>query len=119
MHKCAVDGLDPDALRALRGHAWPGNVRELENSIQRAVLLSQKGKLSTEHLILDESAVEPVSEIDLMPISEMEKRLIFKALSSSSGNRTRAAEILGISVRTLRNKLHEYRNGGEPMTEVA
>jgi two-component system response regulator FlrC len=119
MHKCVVDGMDADALRAIKGHTWPGNVRELENIIQRAVLLAQRGKLATEHLILDESCVEPTSEIDLMPISEMEKRLIFKALSSSSGNRTRAAEILGISVRTLRNKLHEYRNGGEAMGEVA
>ncbi len=119
MHKCAVDGLDANALRALKGHTWPGNVRELENIIQRAVLLAQRGKLAPEHLILDESPVEPAAEIDLMPISEMEKRLIFKALSSSSGNRTRAAEILGISVRTLRNKLHEYRSGGEAMGEVA
>ena len=119
MHKCAVEGMDPEALKALKAHAWPGNVRELENTIQRAVLLAHKGKLALEHLILDESCVEPASEIDLMPISEMEKRLIFKALSSSSGNRTRAAEILGISVRTLRNKLHEYRSAGEPMIEVA
>ncbi len=119
MHKCAVDGMDAEAFRALKGHTWPGNVRELENIIQRAVLLAQRGKLASEHLILDESCVESASEIDLMPISEMEKRLIFKALSSSSGNRTRAAEILGISVRTLRNKLHEYRNGGEAMGEVA
>ncbi|MCU0589583.1 MAG: sigma-54 dependent transcriptional regulator [Syntrophobacteraceae bacterium] len=119
MHRCTVDGLDPQALKALKGHPWPGNVRELENIIQRAVLLAQKGKLAPEHLILEESPIEPGTEIDLMPISEMEKRLIFKALSSFSGNRTRAAEILGISVRTLRNKLHEYRNGGEPMVDVA
>lgn len=119
LHKCRVDGLTPEAARALGQHSWPGNVRELENVIQRAVLLAQNGKLAPEHLILDDSSPDPPSDIDLMPISEMEKRLIFKALSSSSGNRTRAAEVLGISVRTLRNKLHEYRNGGDVMVEVA
>jgi two-component system response regulator FlrC len=119
LHRCCVDGLAPDAVHALGQHSWQGNVRELENVIQRAVLLAQKGKLIAEHLILDDSSLESAPDIDLMPISEMEKRLIFKALSSSSGNRTRAAEVLGISVRTLRNKLHEYRNGGDVMTEVA
>jgi len=119
MHQCAVDGMEPEVLKALKAHAWPGNVRELENTVQRAVLLAQKGKLAPEHLILDTSGIGPAAEIDLMSISEMEKRLIFKALSSSSGNRTKAAEILGISVRTLRNKLHEYRSAGEPMIEVA
>lgn len=119
IHKCAVDGLAPDASHALKAHRWPGNVRELENVIQRAVLLAQKGNITPEHLILDGTGQDISPEIDLMRIEEMEKRLIFKALSSFSGNRTRAAEILGISVRTLRNKLHEYRNGAEAMIEVA
>jgi DNA-binding NtrC family response regulator len=119
IHKCSANEVVPEAYQALKVHPWPGNVRELENVIQRAVLLSQKGKITTEHLILDGTGSGNAPEIDLMRIEEMEKRLIYKALSSFSGNRTRAAEILGISVRTLRNKLHEYRNGGETLFDVA
>ena len=103
--------LTPEAIRKLEEYAWPGNVRELQNVIQRAVLLTLDQQIAPEHLVFDrdESPYSPPEQLSLMPISEMEKIMIHKALSAVEGNRTRAAEILGISVRTLRNKLHEYR----------
>lgn len=103
--------LTPEAIRKLEGYAWPGNVRELQNVIQRAVLLTLDQQIAPDHLAFDqdESPFCPPEQLSLMSISEMEKIMIHKALSAVEGNRTKAAEILGISVRTLRNKLHEYR----------
>ncbi len=113
IHGCSVKDVTQEALRMLQEYPWPGNVRELENVVQRGVLLSNDQLLTPECLIFDRETHAPAPEepgnIDLMSISEMEKRLIYKALDTVSGNRTRAAEILGISVRTLRNKLNEYR----------
>ena len=103
--------LTPEAVRKLEEYTWPGNVRELQNVIQRAVLLTLDQRIAPEHLVFDqeEAPYSPPEQLSLMPISEMEKIMIHKALSAVEGNRTKAAEILGISVRTLRNKLHEYR----------
>jgi len=116
LHKCCVEQITQEALKALEKHSWPGNVRELENVIQRGMLLCQGRKVGPEHLIFDsESPPATPGEIELMPISEMEKLLIHKALAAFEGNRTRAAEILGISVRTLRNKLNEYKADGEAL----
>lgn len=111
LHGTPEPGLTAAALKTLRDYSWPGNVRELQNVIQRAVLLSSDRELTPEHLIFDREDPDPVQTetLSLMPISEMEKIMIHKALAAVDGNRTRAAEILGISVRTLRNKLHEYR----------
>lgn len=113
VHKCCVEGASPEALKVLEKYSWPGNVRELENVIQRAMLLSQDKTIGADHLIFDEEAAGEETALELMPISEMEKIMIHKALDTYEGNRTRAAEILGISVRTLRNKLNEYRGLAE------
>jgi len=101
----------PDSIRKLREHSWPGNVRELQNVVQRAVLISDSASINPDSIILDPSENEPGqgAELTLMPLSELEKMMIHKALGTCDGNRTKAAEILGISVRTLRNKLVEYR----------
>ena len=80
--------------------------------VQRAVLISDSPVVSPDCVILDpgfEQGGSQASEFSLMPLCEVEKIMIEKALSTVEGNRTRAAEILGISVRTLRNKLAEYR----------
>jgi len=112
-----VNSFAPEALRRLADYSWPGNVRELQNVVQRAVLISDSNVVSRDCVILDpefeQGAAQP-SGFSLMPLCEVEKIMIEKALSTVEGNRTRAAEILGISVRTLRNKLAEYRqNNGQ------
>jgi DNA-binding NtrC family response regulator len=111
IHRRHLMRITPEAQRQLQSHPWPGNVRELENVIQRAVLIASGTELTPDCLLFDGDSSDHQNPIELMTISEMEKLMIGKALDSVQGNRTRAAEILGISVRTLRNKLHEYRQG--------
>ncbi len=115
-HGGSVQSIHPGAHRRLQEYSWPGNVRELENVVQRAVLLATGPVITAEGLVFDgDGAPGHLTASDsqeLMALSEMEKRLIHKALESVDDNRTRAAEILGISVRTLRNKLNEYRAQG-------
>ena len=104
--------ISNDAMQCLICHDWPGNVRELENTIQRGVLIGSGHTLLEENLILGES----VSKLPASPsitvgttVREMERELIFNTLKSVNDNRTHAAKMLGISIRTLRNKLNEYR----------
>jgi len=98
----------------LKKYSWPGNIRELGNIIERTCLMCQGDTLFPSHLFFDD---EPLSsgknEATLTgTISEMEKELILQTLEEFSGNKTKAAESLGISIRTLRNKLNEYNGGG-------
>jgi two-component system response regulator FlrC len=102
-----------DAIDYLKKRSWPGNVREFENLMERATLLVDREKIAAEDLeyvfaLVDGPAEGGSFDAPLLPIKEMEKNMIIKALDSHNGNRTHAAKILGISVRTLRNKLHEY-----------
>lgn len=111
VHKCRINGIRPEAMEALAKHSWPGNVRELENVVQRAMLMSRGEMITRDDLMFDQPHTLPqksCTDIELMPIDDMEKLLIEKALANCQGNRTRAAEALGISVRTLRNKLSVY-----------
>ena len=113
--------LPGDTLAALAAYPWPGNVRELENVIERAVLVCQGSALLPGHLALDcgeTTAGDPVSPAEASPpcsadapatLRDMEKNLIFSTLKQVKGNKTKASEILGISVRTMRNKLNEYK----------
>jgi len=113
--------LPGDTLAALAAYPWPGNVRELENVIERAVLVCQGSALLPEHLALDgdENAAgggaRPGGTPSSLPtdapatLRDMEKNLIFSTLKQVKGNKTKASEILGISVRTMRNKLNEYK----------
>jgi DNA-binding NtrC family response regulator len=127
-HGVHVKGFSDEAMRALKTHNWPGNVRELQNVIERAVILcGENGILEPEHLGLTSSpqaaAAAPVTTgsassagSPLPPLAEMEKRHILAALEQCKGNRTHAAKLLDVSIRTLRNKLHEY-NGTSPKAE--
>ncbi len=104
--------IAPEALRLLTAQQWPGNIRELENTIERAVLIGSGPTLLPEHLILEPEDTQRVPETSAAAgttVREMEKTLIFNTLTAVNDNRTHAAKMLGISIRTLRNKLNEYR----------
>ncbi len=106
----APKALSEDALVKMKQWNWPGNVRELENVIERSVLMSTSASLGADDVLI--AGFEPKApEWDLpagITISEAERRLIMKTLEHTAQNRTQAARLLGISIRTLRNKLHEY-----------
>lgn len=113
----SVKGLTDEAAKTLTERLWPGNVRELENTMERAVLLCKNDLIEAADLFWADpgSYEEEISEQSEYPspesgsLREMERRMIFDTLDKTNGNRTHTAEILGISVRTLRNKLHEYQ----------
>jgi len=113
-------GISEDAMAMLINRRWKGNIRELENAIERAVLLGSSETLQPEDLLLDEAGSSqqyPVGDRIMttgQTVKEMEKRLIFETLKDVNENRTHAAELLGISIRTLRNKLREYRQENAP-----
>lgn len=113
---CASNGiqdrhLTPEALEKLMKWRWPGNVRELQNVIERSVLLSADSALGADDIKIRNFALVP-AEQKLSPgmtVSEAEKLLILKTLEFTEQNRTKAAQLLGISIRTLRNKINEYK----------
>jgi two-component system response regulator FlrC len=116
--------LSKEAEEFLLKGEWPGNVRELENLMERATLLAEGEILQVRDLeetgLPDPGGQETISEDDSAnTLRDMEKRMIFQALQDHHGNRTHAARILGISVRTLRNKLHEYQIAEQPEEEPA
>jgi DNA-binding NtrC family response regulator len=114
INKRKVTRISDEALSMLLQHDWKGNVRELENAIERAILIGCDDVIMPEHLILAEAQKPSASGKQQgikvgLTVREMEKELIVKTLENVNENRTRAAELLGISIRTLRNKLREYR----------
>ena len=116
-HGRAVQGIEPAVLEVFQAYDWPGNVRELRNTLERAVILSGDGNLGRTHLPAGFGASshqtttersEQVSVSVGTTVDEIERLLILKTLESTGNNKTRAAEILGISLKTLHNKLKEY-----------
>ncbi len=115
-----IQELTKDALEALIRYHWPGNVRQLENCIERAIVLCQEAEIGPQHLSPEvvnpsDAGLEDASNgIQAgTTVAEMEKQLIHETLKFTGNNRTRAATMLGISIRTLRNKLNDYRNQKE------
>ena len=105
-------GLSPQAILKLRNWTWPGNIRELENVIERAVLMSTSSELKSDQIFIENQHQENSMPLRInagVTIADMERELILKTLDRTNQNRTHAARLLGISIRTLRNKLHEYR----------
>ncbi|MCA9411804.1 MAG: sigma-54-dependent Fis family transcriptional regulator [Candidatus Omnitrophica bacterium] len=110
-----IEGIEPDALETLMKFNWPGNVRELENVIERAVVLCRGKSIDSASLPAEIREPEVREGLDIhvgMTTMEAERMLILETLKTYEWNRTRAAELLGISIRTLRNKLNEYREAG-------
>ncbi|BCS98428.1 sigma-54-dependent Fis family transcriptional regulator [Desulfoluna limicola] len=116
-----VKNLTEDAVGRLQNYPFAGNVRELENLIHRAVLLADGETIGAEALWFEEGEMPlptPATQAEIShdfkgaPLREVERIVIFDTLEQTGGNRTHAAKILGISVRTLRNKLNEYRADG-------
>ena len=111
--------LSPAALDALRFHSWPGNVRELRNVIERAVVISSGEQLERHHfapypfdhrarLRAEDTATFPVGT----PLEEVERQMILRTLEKAGNNKTKAAELLQISLKTLHNKINSYRARG-------
>ncbi len=100
-----VLGFTVEAMEFLKTQQWRGNVRELENVIQRAVFMCREKKIKINDFLLEDTLVRKGLNGKL---KEMEKELIIKTLNDVRGNKTKAAKILGVSVRTIRNKLNEY-----------
>ena len=115
-----VGDLHPDTLERLRGHDWPGNVRELRNVVERAAIVAGEGTILPKHLpvSLGGSPTTPIQQDQGdgdsirfrvgSAIRDVEKAYIFLTLKHTNNNKLRAAEILGISVRTLHNRLSEF-----------
>ena len=134
-HLCRIADLAPVVMQALEHHQWPGNVRELRNVLERAVILAGEGTIELQHLpaflqgtAATAATVESSTHAAQTPstsdvggirfqigttVEEAEKGLILHTLEHTRNNKTRAAEILGISLKTLHNKLKEYGAGKE------
>jgi DNA-binding NtrC family response regulator len=114
-----IEGLMPDALERLASYDWPGNVRELENAIERAVVLCNTANIEVRHL---PPSVQPRMTPAGMPaipgstMADIERYAILETLKSTGGSTSRAAEILGISVRTIQYRLHQYNEA--PRSDV-
>jgi DNA-binding NtrC family response regulator len=124
-HGCRVTEAEPDVIEVLSRHSWPGNVRELRNVLERAVIVAGEGPITRNLLPHDLGAPAgarpqvPINEPDSVrlnvgtTVGEAEKALIQLTLKHTKNNKTRAAEILGISLKTLFNKLKEYGAAAE------
>ncbi len=111
------EGVDPEAINYLKSQAWQGNVRELENRVERAVVLARDLWIRKDDVTFDSVALSNISEkaenYGSITLHELEKKHILQTLRELGFNRTQTANRLGISIRTLRNKLNEYRSQGE------
>ena len=125
-HNRTVAGISDAVTSAFQAHAWPGNVRELRNTLERAVIVCDGALIETKHLppgfghVAPRAPVQEANAVRLgvgTTVGEAERLLILKTLEATNNNKTRAAEILGISLKTLHNKLKEY--GAQDASDAA
>jgi two-component system response regulator FlrC len=125
-----------DALKCLMQYDFPGNVRELQNLLERALILSPSGGITPDALLFDQGAavleanqthplqpgapcdVSNITSFEGKTLAEIERQVILDTLQQVKGNRTQTSQILGISVRTLRNRIREYRGAGFQITQA-
>jgi len=115
-HGKNVRGIGAEVLDIFMSHTWPGNIRELRNVLERAAIMSEKDLVSRSSLPGEFGKVAAKSPGDLSTIrfpigttvDAMERELILQTLQATGNNKTRAAELLGVSLKTLHNKLKEY-----------
>jgi DNA-binding NtrC family response regulator len=127
-HDRNVAGASDQVAAAFQSHAWPGNVRELRNTLERAVIVCDGGVVEMRHLppgfgqVVPRAPVQEANAVRLgvgTTVDEAERLLILKTLEATNNNKTRAAEILGISLKTLHNKLKEYNTQGAGEADAA
>jgi DNA-binding NtrC family response regulator len=111
----AVKAIDQEAMQILEQYPWPGNIRELRNIVERATILAEGDFIGVRHLppLLVTRGEETLPTMTLTPgttVDEAERRLILLTLDHTRNNKTRAAEILGISLKTLHNKLNRMKD---------
>jgi len=120
-HGRQVRGVNPDVLELFAGYSWPGNVRELRNVLERAAIVSNRELIGRAHLPADFGHAFTAAATDLeslrfppgTTVEAVERALIQQTMAATS-NKTRAAELLGISLKTLHNKLKEYEAAKAP-----
>jgi DNA-binding NtrC family response regulator len=106
-----IEGFTPAAYEMLSSYKWPGNIRELRNLVERMVVLARGSQIDIKDIPAQVREVAGGTEVRIdadLTVDEMEKRMIMQALEKTGGNRTKAAEKLGISRRTLHRKLNQY-----------
>ena len=107
-----IRGISPDCMNCLETYRWPGNVRELKNVIQRAVVVCDDDVIGVQHLpkrlAHRRKEEERIAFRVGMTLKEIEREVVVRTLEYSNGNRTQASQLLGISRRSLYNKLHQY-----------
>jgi len=127
-HSREVGGVHESVVQMFSNYSWPGNVRELRNTLERAVIVCEGSLIESRHLPpnfgtaglrLASSDADGVRLEVGTTVGEAEKMLILKTLAATNNNKTRAAEILGISLKTLHNKLKEYGGASSAATEAA
>jgi two-component system, NtrC family, response regulator HydG len=117
-----LEGFSNEALERLESYAWPGNVRELENLIERTVLLARKDRIDAEDLPEEVAGVkrpprDAILELVGTPLADIEQRLLDETLRITGGNKTQAAKLLGIDVRTVARKLERREDDGGEGTD--
>jgi transcriptional regulator with PAS, ATPase and Fis domain len=120
-HGRAVTGVNAETMELFKSYPWPGNVRELRNVLERAAIACDRGTIGRSHLPSDfgHAPATETSELSGLrfpvgtTVEAAERELILQTLAATNHNKTRAAELLGISLKTLHNKLKEYEAVGK------